>query len=246
INNKKNYTKKLISKLDEEIILKNSQITDIEKHIISDIKELKSIYLQKILTKLPHNALISKTIIESDFDDLIKNSSLSYNYSQYSSIYTNSFDYDFSEIEKEINPDYTYEERVEIIESKHNNKIDVLKKDIEKLKSKKIVIENWNLKQIFNEIDINEYLNDFSNNGLLRNFILNGYINENYNDYISLFHEVSITKEDFTFERNVKGGYLTDFNFKLSDKIENLVDKIDEKYFERETILNFDLLDYLG
>lgn len=80
----------------------------------------------------------------------------------------------------------------------------------------------------------------------MRNFILNGYINENYNDYISLFHEVSITKEDFTFERNVKGGYSSDFDFKLSNKIENLVEKIDRKYFEREAILNFALLDYLG
>lgn len=248
INNKRNYIKKFISKIDAEITFKNSQIADIEEHVITDTEELKDTYFQKILMKLPHNALIDKTIIESDFEKLIKNQSLNYNYHQrgYTYLFENTFSFKFSEIENEINPNYTYEERVEIIESKHNNKIDVLKKEIEKLKSKKIIIENWNLKQIFNEIDINEYLNDFSNNGLLRNFILNGYINENYNDYISLFHEVSITKEDFTFERNVKGGYSTDFNFKLSNKIENLVEKIDEKYFERETILNFDLLDYLG
>lgn len=246
INNKRKYTKKFISKIDSEIELKNSQISEVENHIITDIEELKSIYLQKILSKSPPNALISKTIIESDLDDLINSSSINYNYNQHSYMYSGVFNYDFSEIENEINPDYTYEERAEFIESKHKNKIDVLKKEIEKLKSKKILIENWNLKQIFNEIDINEYLNDFSNNGLLRNFILNGYINENYNDYISLFHEVSITKEDFVFEKNVKGGYPTDFTYKLSDKIENLVEKIDEKYFERETILNFDLLDYLG
>lgn len=246
INNKRNYIKKFISKIDNEIELINSKISDIEKHIITNIEELKSIYLQKILLKSPPNALIDKTIIESDFDDLIKSNSISYSYNHNSYLYNNNFNFDFSEIENEINPDFTYKERVEIIESKHDNKIDLLKKEIEKLKSKKILIENWNLKQIFNEIDINEYLNDFSNNGLLRNFILNGYINENYNDYISLFHEVSITKEDFVFEKNVKGGYSTDFTHKLSNKIENLVDKIDKKYFEREAILNFDLLDYLG
>lgn len=248
INNKKNYTNKFISKINEEIILKNSQITDIEKHIISDINELKSIYFQKIVSKLPEDALVYKISFESDFDNLIENHS--FNYKRYNiyhrDLYENNFSFKFSEIEKEINPDYTYEKRAEFIESKHNNKIEVLENEIAKLKSNKSEIENWNLKQIFNEIDINEYLNDFSNNGLLRNFILNGYINENYNDYISLFHEVSITKEDFTFERNVKGGYSTDFNFKLSNKIENLVDRIDEKYFGRESILNFELLDYLG
>ena len=246
INNKRNYITKFISEIDNEIEIKNFQLSDYENHIISDIQELNSIYLQRILTKLPPNAFISKTIIESDFDDLINSSSINYNYFHYGSLNNSSFDFDFSEIEKEINPDYTYIERVEFIESKHNNKIEELKNEITKLKSNKSEIENWNLKQIFNEIDIYEYLKDFSNNDLLRNFILNGYINENYNDYISLFHEVSITKEDFTFERNVKGGYPTVFDHKLSDKIENLVDKIDEKYFEREVILNFDLLDYLG
>lgn len=248
INNKRNYTKEFISKIDTEITFKNSQISDIEGHIITDVKELKIIYFQKILTKLPNNALIDKTIIEGDFEKLIKNQSLNYNYHRrnYGNLFDDNYNFEFSEIENEINPDYTYEERVEIIEAKHNNKINILKKELQKLKSKKIIIENWNLKQIFNEIDINQYLNDFSNNGLLRNFILNGYINENYNDYLSLFHEVSITKEDFTFERNIKGGYPTAFNFKLSDKIENLIDKIDLKYFERDIILNFDLVDFLG
>lgn len=172
-------------------------------------------------------------------------------YHQYSGhLYSQSSDqklkYNFNDIENEINPDYTYTERVALIKSKHSNKIDLLKNEIEKLRRKKSDIEQWDLKQIFNEVDVNQYLDDFSNNKLLRNLILNGYINENYNDYISLFHEVSITKEDFTFERNVKSGYVTEFNYKLSDKIENLIDRIDERYFGRETILNFDLLDYLG
>lgn len=257
INNKRNYIKKFISKIDTEITYKNSQIEEIETHTVNDIKELRAIYINKVLSMLPTDTSLNKNkvkeFIEDEGFETIMSGVIEYEmftvnrsyYSMYSKA-TNTLNFDFDKIENEINSDYTYEERAEFIESKRNNKIDVLKKEIAKLKSNKSEIENWNLKQIFNEIDINEYLNDFSNNGLLRNFILNGYINENYNDYISLFHEVSITKEDFTFERNVKGGYSTDFNFKLSNKIENLVEKIDEKYFERETILNFDLLDYLG
>lgn len=246
INNKKDYAKKIVSKIDTEITLKNSQIEDIEKHIVTDVEELKSIYFQKILLKLPNRALIDKVNREIDFETLIKNEFLNYNYHNYRELYNDSFKFKFSEIEKDVNPDFTYNERVKLIESKHNNKVDFLKNELAKLKSKKKEIESWDLKQIFNEVDIAEYLKDFSNNVLLRNFILNGYINENYNDYISLFHEVSITKEDFTFERNVKGGYSTEFNYKLSNKIENLVKKIDIKYFEREAILNIDLLDYLG
>lgn len=256
ISNKRNYIKKFVSKIDNEIQLKNSQISDLEKHTINDVKELRAIYVNKVLSTLPTNSSLYNLkivdFLEDDgFEKILTEDIVYTNYNHYNGHYytqssSKNLNYTFSNIENEINPDYTYEERTEFIKSKHKNKIDVLKKEIANLKSNKSEIENWNLKQIFNEININEYLNDFSNNGLLRNFILNGYINENYNDYISLFHEVSITKEDFTFERNIKGGYPTDFNFKLSNKIENLIDKIDLKYFERENILNFDLLNYLG
>lgn len=254
INDKTNYTKKFIDKIDVKIGLKKSEIDEIEKHSIIDVKELRRIYLSQILTKFPSRPIYLSSIdVESllkddEFEKLIRNEIISYQWlhQNYGQRQLDSLNFKLSEIDKEINDEYTYFERVELIESKHNNKIGLLKKEIEILKSQKIIIESWSLKQIFNEIDINIYLNDFSNSGLLRNFILNGYINENYNDYISLFHEVSITKQDFTFERNVKGGYSSDFNFKLSDKIENLVKKIDDRYFEREAILNFDLLDYLG
>src|SRR5690606_27208290 len=131
-------------------------------------------------------------------------------------------------------------------EDKHNNRIDVLQKEIEKLKKKKSEIENWDLSHIFKEVGINQYLNDFTNSGLLRNLLLEGYINENYNDYISLFHEVSLTKDDKRFERSVKSGVNENFDYKLTH-VDNLVNNhLELKYFERETILNFDLLDYLG
>lgn len=256
IDNKRSYIKKFISNIDAEIVLKNSQIIDIEKHSIIDVEELRAIYVNKVLSMLPVDTLLTNNkvieLIEDEGFETIMNGSIEYERFTFNNSYRmynkspNKLNFDFNKVENEINPDFTYEERVELIESKHNNKVDLLKKEIAELKSNKSEIENWDLKQIFNEVDITEYLNDFSNNGLLRNLILNGYINQNYNDYISLFHEVSITKEDFKFERNVKGGYSTDFSYKLSDKIENLVEKIDVRYFERETILNFDLLDYLG
>jgi len=254
INDKRSYTKKFIERIDEKIGIKKNQIDEIEKHSITDITELRRIYLSQILTKLPKypiyiNSIDIQNLLKDDeFEKLIKDESISYDWyhQNYGQRQFDSISFKLSEIDDEINSGYTYFKRVELMESRQNNKVSLIKKDIESLKSQKIEVESWSLKQIFSEIDISDYLNDFSNNGLLRNFILNGYINENYNDYISLFHEISITKEDFAFERNVKGGYSSEFDFKLSDKIENLVKKIDNRYFEREAILNFDLLDYLG
>ena len=176
---------------------------------ISDIEELKSIYLKTIIKKLPSTYLISNENINDDIfnklgDKKVVKCKEYDNY--YRQLYDREYPIVFSEIENEVNPDFNYNERVELIKSKDKNKKNLLQKEIEKLKSEKSEIENWDLKQIFKEVDINQYLNDFTNNGLLRNLILEGYINENYNDYISLFHEVTLTKEDKKFERNVKSG----------------------------------------
>lgn len=250
INNKKLYIKNFINKVDKDILDKNTEIGNIESETIDDIEELKSIYFQKILSKIPTNALINRTTINDDFEEIISKQKLSYKYHNrgYSDLFDNEFDFKFSEIENEINPEFTYEERAEFIELKKEDKVNSLKNEINKLKTKKLEIQNWDLKQIFNEVDINQYLDGFTDVKLLRSLILEGYINENYNDYISLFYEGSLTKDDKKFEQNVKSRFNSDFNYKLVN-IDNLLKykHLSElKYFERDAILNFDLLDYLG
>lgn len=250
INNKKDYIKNIITKIDEKIKDKNVEVENIKKETITDIEELKSIYFQKILSKIPTNALINQTIINNDFEELITKQKLSYKYQNrnYGDLFDNEFDFKFSEIENEINPEFTYEERVGLIESKKNDNVNSLKNEIDKLKTKKSQIQNWDLKQIFIEVDIDQYLDRFSDGKLLRSLILEGYINENYNDYISLFYEGSLTKNDKKFEQNVKSRFNSEFNYKLAN-IDNLLKEkhlAELKYFEREAILNFDLLDYLG
>jgi len=255
INEKKIYIEKFIEEIDKKITTKELEIQNIKKENLSNIRELRRVYLNQILTKFPPSRgviiadiNVSDLLNDKEFLQLIESNNLAYNYrhQNFATIQSDTLSFKFSEIEKEINPNSNYKTRVGLIESKNNNRVDLLQREIEKLKFNKSEIENWDLKQIFKEIDINQYLNDFSNNGLLRNLILEGYINENYNDYISLFHEVSITKEEKKFERNVKSGINEGFDYKLTN-IENLIDNhIELKYFGRETILNFDLVDYLG
>ena len=250
IHNKKSYIKELISSIELKISDLKDKIEIIKKENISDIEELKAVYILKMLEKIKdatqfhineRRVSIGELIKDDTFNEVRNTTRFRY-YQNGNGVYNSGIS--FENIENEVNPNLTYDERVDII--KNNNTINILRKQIEELSEKKSEIENWDLKQIFKEVDINQYLNDFTNNGLLRNLILEGYINENYNDYISLFHEVSLTKEDKKFERNVKSGFYEGFEYKLTH-IENLVDNhIDLKYFKRDTILNFDLLNYLG
>ncbi len=255
INNKTLYIEEFISSIDDDIKEKEDKIEEIKRHATSDIQELRAIYVNRILCRLPSDVVLTTSIKDLTNDNEFENLragnleyekyTLNRHYAQMYNKSNNDLKFNFSDIEKEIDINYSYDKRAELTNDKCENKIEILQNEIITLKTKKTVIDSWDLKQIFEEVDLNQYLEDFSNNALLRNLILNGYINENYNDYISLFHEGSITKEDLTFERNVKGGYPAKFTYQLH-KISGLLERIDQRYFSRESILNFDLVNYLG
>lgn len=256
INNKSQYILGIVEKLDKQIEKKEKDIKNIENEIFKSIKDLRIIYINAVIGLIPQNATLlteaplSKLTDDENFENYIVNENITYNiYSRYDSYRysqtTTKLNFTFADIEKEINPDFTYSEREQLILNKTDDKIQNLKSEIEKLKNRKQEIKSWDVKQIFEEIDIKPYLDGFSGSPLIRNLLINGYLNENYNDYISLFHEVNLTKEDFLFEKKIKSGEHLTFDYKLTN-IETLLSKIPDKYFKRDTILNFDLLDFLG
>ena len=72
------------------------------------------------------------------------------------------------------------------------------------------------LKELFNEFDLLEILPDAIKQDKLIIFLLrNGYIDENYYDYISYFHGVSMTRNDNEFLQSVKSLIPNEFNYKL-------------------------------
>lgn len=251
LHSKDIYIKELQTKIKNKIAAKTIAISDIENENSLSLKELRKVYIYTILSKLPKNKAIYPIDINELFEDeqfekMISTQTLNYKwkYSNYSDESDN-LTFKFSEIEAEVSDNVDYIFREKLIQDKFNDKREKLKKEINNLTQLMIRIENWSLKEVFNEVEIDKYLNHFSNNGLLRVLILEGYINENYSDYISLFHEVSFKKEDKIFQKNFKSGINIDFTYKLSN-VENLASRTEERWFEREAILNFDLLDFLG
>ncbi|WP_225370225.1 hypothetical protein [Methanobrevibacter arboriphilus] len=63
-------------------------------------------------------------------------------------------------------------------------------------------------------------------------------------DYISIFHEISISRNDHKFLLNVKSSTKTEFTHPL-DRIDKLINKINLIDFEKEYILNYRLVDYI-
>ncbi|MGN6603199.1 MAG: YobI family P-loop NTPase [Ginsengibacter sp.] len=256
LSDKPKYTGVLTEKIQNQIKEKETEISNIERERIDSLRELRAIYVTELISALPSALSINGIelpglINEENFKKIVNHkgtlfySKLSnnygYNYSLSSNITAN---FTFTDIEKKVNEGRGYLQRETLLLGKINNKVNSNKEQIEVLRKNMRDIESLSLKEIFMKLPIGDYLGDFKENSLIRNLLLNGYINENYNDYISVFHEVNLTAKDFTFERKVKSGVMLPFDYTLT-KTESLVKRLPGKYFRREEILNFDLIDKL-
>lgn len=255
ITNKSNYIKELTDNIDLVIAKYKKHIESINKESITSEKELRALYINAIHELLPNalyllNSKISFSDLNNDeqFEKIKNSSNISFFYynNSYNGLYTDNSGKSFSQIEAHVDSENSYDNRLQKIRDKKDNRVEKLKHEIEILLNKKKEIEVWSLKEIFQEVDIDQHLGCFSNNQMMRSLLINGYLNEDYEDYISLFHEGNITRADDTFKRKVKSGILSPFNYQLSDKVVNLVKEIPDKYFKRSVILNFDLVDFLA
>ena len=259
IKKKLEYIVKRLSIIDDEISKINMDIEKCENIIKGDIKDLKRIYLSHIIDKiievnihhpfysfsLSNKALKINDVVNDDsyFENIINSNTLYYQFSQHKS-HIHSISFDFTTIEKKVDPEFTYKEKENLIIG--NNKLKNLKKKIDSLEDQKNVIRKSKIRDLLtkNDLDIDIGSTDQKQTELISILLRNGYIDEDYLDYVSIFYEGSLTKKDHQFLINIKTQKETNFTYSLQ-KIENLIERIHEFEFDRKYILNYDLLDNL-
>ncbi|TCO02445.1 YobI family P-loop NTPase [Natronoflexus pectinivorans] len=252
ISKKSDYIKTTIVELDNQITVLKTEISRIEEHKVSNLKELRIIYIAKVLEKITNGFVgfnVNKNLVsisnftsEENFQK-IRNGSIEYFFhDSYSGRHRNSFDFNFTAIENEVNPEISYSEREKIILTKiRTNEI---KKEIERINEQKKLIQKSKLKDLLQSKQIVIETDSHRRFALINILLRNGYIDENYLDYISVFHEGALTKPDYLFLINIKTDKGNAFDYKLN-KTEELIKKINEFAFEKDFVLNYDLVDTL-
>lgn len=259
-NNKAAYSKSIIDGCNAKIKEIDEKISLLENEIEKPIKELRAVYIIKLVSKFDKfHAFYVKNedvsideALETKYFNEIKNAK-GIVYTLYNSSY-NSYEatpsspqdtkITFSEIEKEISSKLTYNQREKLLIERANNQINTLKLEKAKLRDQISETEFMSVRELFEKIDVEEHLGCFKENNLMRNLLLNGYINEHYNDYISLFHGVSLTQEDFVFEQKVKSGQSTPFDYIIT-QTENLIKHLPDQYFRKVEIYNYKVFSFL-
>ena len=257
ISNKELYIEDKVKSFDDRIININKNITDIGNERIPTVRELRVVYINELRDKLVANRAVlgvnlkdinvSFKSLEEDehFEQLIANPAGSIRfYDSVHNVHTSQVTFD--QIQKIVDKKHTYSEREKNINDRLTNQVDKLKNEVERLRSEKNDIRGWSLQKILEDYNIKPAINSLNtkNNNLISYLLTHGYIDENYYDYISYFHEGTITKKDWEFLQSIKSRNDTEFTFKL-DKPENLIKKISYKDFNNSAILNYDLIDFL-
>jgi len=253
ITRKHKYINEKTTIINEEIFQIKSKINENETVRIRDIKELRLIYISKIVEKIIQSGQafrsfsinnqecsISKATEDDIFNQLKTETSAHYIYN--SNVALIRVNYNFNNIETEIDSKLSYIDREQLVLGGRD--VEQFRQDIENLEEKKNNIKKYKLKDLITGKEINIGSNYKSQNELINILLRNGYIDEDYLDYISIFYEGSLSKNDHQFLINVKTQLETDFNYPLQKK-ENLVKRINEFDFEKEFILNYALVDYL-
>lgn len=259
-----------IIKIEKEIDSFERSIDLLNKEIFTNTKELRMLYVAKfleIVNQRNSHGVIKVTlnsekinpsdlVQEENFKIFTKNNHIYYDW--YSSN-SHSIQLSFNEIEKAVNPSINYSQRLERITNKASNnieelriKVEINQNKIKSIKSKKlsellIEFESINyFKQ--QQLDYEKTLEGDENENKVKNYdLINflvkvGYIDEDYEHYISR-QDGNLSKEDRDFLLSFNSKQLP-FDIKLNE-FNSILNKIDDAYFYRQEILNFSLMDYL-
>lgn len=249
LKNKKSKIQQLIKELSDKKEELNEKKENVENESLNSIKELKLVLIANIYNfdnyngyqrefQIGNENIDINTFLDSSIDiETISSSSISFKIRSYGYILdeTAVFQY-FGNKANFIN-------RMKTIEKGKEFKLQELQNDIEEIEQKIKNINKLTIKQIINEYG-GEGIFDDKSKPIEKFLFRKGYITEEYKDYITLFVPGNLTKEDIEFVFAVKTGESLPYDYKL-ENIDNILKKLNENDFETNSILNFDLLNYL-
>ncbi|PXY94354.1 hypothetical protein DKK76_10745 [Frischella perrara] len=268
--NTDNETETKIKELDEKIQLKKEEIKNLETNHLENIDELDALYI-KFPSKFysdDYELVDGTTISALNRIELI--SSLKKNNYKINNYYN---EIDCKQYFDDLEQDDEYKNRREKLNIILQNKKSTLEQEIRELKKQKlqlkspkkiseiiklkqannITIDNIFKAHINDQTEHEQYKSEYEKLSsscyfpLLRTLIIQGYIDENYNDYTSLYDEQGLPQNDMLFLRNINERILNDWQLELK-KPEIVLKRLNpnnSSKFNEPAVLNFSLLDHL-
>ncbi len=253
---------KKITQITDNIYELEESKVELSNEMLLSIDELNAVYsyyLNSLIRKkhdvVKHIKVDSETVDIDGYDEdvflkleSLKDKKIEFSSQNSSSHWFNSSDVSFSDVEDSTNSKLIYSERLAIIRAKTNEGQKEISNNLSRPKDELYTIKNKTIKKLLQDIDIKQLLQDEEIPDIpkqLMFFIINGYINENYPDYISLFFEPSISRSDKNYTMVINGRQMPKFELELTHQGELLSSYLSEDEMSTSSVLNISMLGYL-
>lgn len=241
-------------KYKEEIALLEKQLVTAENQPPTDLKELRQIYAMSLIELLPPDTThvgidqnphmqINQLVGQKQFEQLIEAPNIycrssNHNRAQY---------FDVSKLQANVDQHKTYFQRKEEIEIKAEESKTKILRTIQDIRLKIATLRTAKLNEQLrlNNDRLQEFFEKFGQNGELARFLLlEGYLDDTYYQYTSLFHSVRLSPNDNKFLIKIRAFITPEPDFPIDNPNEVIVEMRDED-FGQSYILNISLVDHL-
>ncbi|TRV25891.1 MAG: ATP-binding protein [Microcystis flos-aquae Mf_WU_F_19750830_S460] len=224
-----------------------------ERQIPSDLKELRRIYAMALVEKLPAETIsvsidgssytpITLLVGSEAFDQIIAAKTIVWR-----NVYNHMNRVDLSTLQHEVDAQKTYLQRKGEIEEKSEEKRSENLRRIRELRSQIASLRTIKFDELVRSgaERVTDLFNEFGDKGdLARYLILEGYLDDTYYQYTSLFHSGRLSPNDNKFLRQVRAFRTPDPGFQI-DNPNEIIAAMREADFEQSYVLNVKLVDCL-
>lgn len=238
LDSKKKELEEKKKRIEENEHLKES---DLRYLFLQELREAVHVSMLSIQIDNQYYTLRQISQNENIFDKLSKLSSIRYQFhdSFYGRMQNQSGQYNFDSIDKRIK----FKERIDAIKAAGK----VIQKEEKELHKERLNIQSQKLSRLLKAYNLGDskLYRGFNLSPLMDVFIRQGYIDEDYYDYISYFYPGMVSWADRDLLLSMKRQIKQEYTYHI-DKIHNFVKELKPYMFEHDAILNNDLLDYLA
>lgn len=230
----------------------NEGLAEAEEQHPRNLKELRRIYAMAIADRLDSNCSsvrvrnanvhVSKITDHELFEEIVSSENAQQYGPQVGVLQLN-----LSGIEADVDPKLTYAERKELIERRSNEGKAEAAKKIQNLKDQIASLRHSRFSEVMqaNKVTLGADLSELGENrNLLEYLLFEGFLDDTYYQYISLFHSGRLSPADDNFLKQIRRFQNPDPDFQIDHPAE-VIEEMRDEDFQRSYVLNRHLMDHM-
>ena len=237
-----------------EIVELQQGIEAAERQTPRDIQELRRSYAMALVQKLPADlrrvgatsqamVAINQLVDDGRFDEIIENDRVHFQ----AGYHNHMGQQDILGLQSDVDPNMCYGDRVALIKKKSRESKDEAQARIVELREriKKVRTSKFNVLLRKDSAKLSEVFAKLGDGGELARFLLlEGYLDDSYYQYTSLFHSGRLSPNDNKFLRHIRGFVTPEPDFPI-DNAEEVIENMRAEDFGQSFVLNVKLVDVL-